>query len=205
MKTQSFFLGLFTLVFFSFSGFAQKAKTSSENIKVWGNCGMCKKTIETAAKSAGVTEANWNEETKILAVSYNPSKSNNQKIQKAIAAVGYDTQDFTAPDEAYVKLHACCQYDRKASSVALQAVAVTTANPASPAKDKCCDMEKCGKEKDCCKDMKCCDGKSCDKGMDCCKDHKGMDCCKDGKCEAGKDCCKGKDMAACKDKGCCKS
>jgi mercuric ion binding protein len=200
MKAQSFFLGLFTLLFFSMPGFAQKSKSTSENIKVWGNCGMCKKTIETAAKSAGVTEANWNEETKILAVSYNPSRSSNQKIQKAVAAVGYDTQDFTATDESYFKLHSCCQYDRKSVTVAQQAVALTTA---APGKATCCDMEKCGKEKDCCKDMKCCDGKDCSKDMSCCKD--GTNCCKDGKCEMGKDCCKGKEMTACKDKGCCKS
>jgi hypothetical protein len=162
---------------------------------------MCKKTIETAAKSAGVTDATWNEETKILAVSYNPSKASNQKIQKAVAAVGYDTQDFTASDDAYLKLHSCCQYDRKsASNIAVQAVPLTTA---SPAKAKCCDMEKCGKEKDCCKDMKCCDGKECGKDMAACKD--GSDCCKDGKGDKEKECCKGKNMTAGKEKGCCKS
>ena len=188
MKAQSFLLGLFTLLFFSMQGFAQKSKTTTENIKVWGNCGMCKKTIETAAKSAGGSDVNWNEETKILAVSYNPSKSSNQKIQKAVAAVGYDTQDFTAPEEAYIKLHSCCQYDRKSATVAQQAVALTTA---SPEKANCCDMDKCSKEKDCCKDMKTGEVK---------EGGKEMDCCKDGKCEKGKH-----NMAACKEKGCCKS
>jgi hypothetical protein len=149
---------------------------------------MCKKTIETAAKSAGVSEVNWNEETKILAVSYNPAKSSNQKIQKAVAAVGYDTQDFTAPEEAYIKLHSCCQYDRKSATVAQQAVALTTA---SSEKTNCCDMDKCSKEKDCCKEMK--TGQVKENGKE-------MDCCKDGKCEKGKH-----NMAACKDSGCCKS
>jgi len=200
MKKQSIFLGLFTLLFISLTGFAQKSKNSSENIKVWGNCGMCKKTIETAAKSAGVTEANWNEETKILAVSYNPSKADNKKIQKAIAAVGYDTQDFTAPDDAYSSLHECCQYDRKPNvGIAQQAVTLTTT---SSEKASCCDMEKCGKEKDCCKDMKCCDGKESGKDMACCKE--GTNCCKDGKSEKGKESGKAKNMQACKEK-CCKS
>ena len=200
MKKQSIFLGLFTLLFISLTGFAQKSKNSSENIKVWGNCGMCKKTIETAAKSAGVTEANWNEETKILAVSYNPSKADNKKIQKAIAAVGYDTQDFTAPDDAYSSLHECCQYDRKPNvGISQQAVTLTTT---SSEKASCCDMEKCGKEKDCCKDMKCCDGKESGKDMACCKE--GTNCCKDGKSEKGKESGKAKNMQACKEK-CCKS
>jgi len=181
MKKQSIFLGLFALLFISLTGFAQKSKNTSENIKVWGNCGMCKKTIETAAKSVGVTEANWNEETKILAVSYNPSKADNKKIQKAIAAVGYDTQDFTAPDDAYFSLHECCQYDRKPNvGIAQQAVTLTT----SSEKAGCCDMEKCGKEKDCCKE--------------------GTNCCKDGKSEKGKESGKVKNMSACKEK-CCKS
>lgn len=187
MKTQSIFLGLFTLLFISIQGFAQKSKTTTENIKVWGNCGMCKKTIETAAKSAGVTEANWNEETKVLAVTYNSSKVNNQKIQKAVAAVGYDTQDFTAPDEVYFKLHECCQYDRKAAPVAQQAVSLTTA---APEKANCCDTDKCSKDKECCKNMKGHHGK---------EGGKEMDCCKDGKCE------KGNHTSACKEKGCCKS
>jgi hypothetical protein len=187
MKTQTFFLGLFILLCFSFSGFAQKAKTTTENMKVWGNCGMCKKTIETAAKSAGVTEANWNKETRILAVTYNTSKADNQKIQKAVAAVGYDTQDFTAPDDVYSKLHGCCQYDRKAASATQQAVSLTTI---SPEKANCCDTDKCSNDKACCKDMKGHHGK--DAGKE-------MDCCKDGKCE------KDKHMAVCKEKGCCKS
>jgi hypothetical protein len=184
MKTQSFILSLFSLLFISFASIAQTAKT--ENIKVWGNCGMCKKTIETAAKDAGATEANWNTETKILAVSYT-SSSNNQKIQKAVAASGYDTQDFTAPDEAYNKLHECCKYDRKAATPAKSGAAA--------AGSACCDG------KDCCKDGKC---------VKHAKGDKAMDCCKDGKCEkhakgdkASADCCK--DMKACTQNGCCKA
>jgi len=51
-------------------------------------------------------------------------------------------------------------------------------------------MDKCSKDKECCKDMKGHHGKEAGKEMD---------CCKDGKCE------KGKHMADCKEKGCCKS
>ena len=162
MKTSPLFLSLFTFLFFSFSSFAQKTKT--ENIKVWGNCNMCKKTIETAAKNAGVSEATWSPETKILAVSYDPRKLNNQKIQKAVAASGYDTQDFTAPSEAYESLHECCQYDRKVDS---SATSVTN-------KQSCCDTKECKKpdgtcckdaggenSKDCCKDAAACKEKSC--------------------------------------------
>ena len=112
MKTfQSFiFFLLFSLV--SNSVLAQQ----SETIKVWGNCGMCKKVIETAALKAGATKANWSETTHELQVSYKVKKTSASKIQEAIAAAGYDTQDFTAPSDVYSKLHGCCQYERKAVS-----------------------------------------------------------------------------------------
>lgn len=87
--------------------------TTTETIKVWGNCEMCKSKIEKAAKAAGATSANWNDETKILTVAYVPAKSTTKKIQEKIAAVGYDTQDVTATDESYNKLPGCCQYERK--------------------------------------------------------------------------------------------
>src|SRR4030095_4920319 len=126
MKTHKIFITIFCILF-SVASFAQKTR---ETFKVWGNCDMCKKNIETAAKNAGATLANWNTESKIIAISYRTGKSSGQKIQKAIAAAGYDTKDFTASDEAYHKLHSCCQYDRKSSDAA---TATTT----------CCNTEKC--------------------------------------------------------------
>ena len=113
MNTKiSFSIFLFALLF-STSMFAQK----SEEIKVWGNCGMCKKVIETAALKAGASNSSWSEETKILNVSYKSKKTDAKSIQEAVAASGYDTQDVTAPTEVYNKLHGCCQYERKATSV----------------------------------------------------------------------------------------
>lgn len=101
---------------FSTSTFAQTVK--KETIKVWGNCGMCKTTIEKAAKSAGAKTAVWNEESKELKVSYAVNKSSNAKIQKAIVSKGYDTKDLTADNEVYEKLHGCCQYERKSKATA---------------------------------------------------------------------------------------
>lgn len=144
MKAQSFLLSIVCLFVFNNISFSQSVK--KDTIKVWGNCGMCKKTIETAATKAGATSASWNTETKILSVSYAAKKTNAEKIQRAVAAAGYDTQDLTAPDDAYNKLHACCQYDRKADE-------------ASSKKESCCAEEKC--TKDTCKDKDCCKGKEC--------------------------------------------
>jgi hypothetical protein len=83
------------------------------NIKVSGNCGSCKKHIEKAAMDAGATTATWDKTTKLLALTFDANKTNTDKIETAIAGVGYDTEHKVATEEAYKKLDECCQYDRK--------------------------------------------------------------------------------------------
>jgi mercuric ion binding protein len=102
---------IFSLVFISIASFGF-AQSKSETLKVSGECGSCKRKIETAAKKAGATYAVWNVDSKELTIKYNSTSTNSAKIQKAIANVGYDTPDFKATDEAYNKLDGCCQYDR---------------------------------------------------------------------------------------------
>jgi len=117
MKSLSFIAVLFFSIFTTSASFAQTAEAMPavkyETIKVWGNCGMCKETIEASAKKAGATTADWNEESKDLKVTYAVNKTSSEKIQKKIAKAGYDTKDFTATDKAYNALHGCCKYDRK--------------------------------------------------------------------------------------------
>lgn len=138
--------GLLIAAMFIFgSSFAQ---TTKETIPVWGNCGMCKSKIEKAAMDAGASKAKWSEKSKQLKVTYDASNTSSAKIQEAIANVGYDTKDFTAPESAYNSLHHCCQYERKGAAKASSA---------------CCNMEGCAKDHDACKAKGCC------KGMNCCK------------------------------------
>jgi copper chaperone CopZ len=92
--------------------FAQGAPRT-DKFKVSGNCEMCKSRIEKAAKVDGVTKAEWNKETQMLAVTYDPSKVKSEDVQKKVAAAGHDTEKFKATDQAYKKLPSCCQYDRK--------------------------------------------------------------------------------------------
>lgn len=105
------------LLFFSFFTFqfSQGQPTVKQTIKVYGNCGSCKKKIEKSALLAGAAYANWNEKTKQLNINYNPAVTNTIKIETAIAAAGYDTRDIKASDDAYNKLDECCQYDRNKS------------------------------------------------------------------------------------------
>jgi hypothetical protein len=171
MKTMRIFSIVALLMAITSMSFAQ---TKTETFKVSGNCGMCKSTIEKAAKAAGASSATWNEETKDLTVKYSSSSTNTAKIQKKIATVGYDNVGFKSTVEAYKKLHACCQYERSEAAT----------------------------EPACCKDGKC--SMPGHDGKDCCKKEGAAmparttgsdgDCCKDGKCtkegHSGADCCK---------------
>lgn len=79
---------------------------------VYGNCGMCEKTIEGALDQKGIYKADWNKETKIISVHYDSTMFSLEQIHSVIADAGYDTELKRAPDEAYDALHECCQYKR---------------------------------------------------------------------------------------------
>ncbi len=105
-------LGLLMLMALGFSVFAQNVKT--EKFKVKGNCGMCETRIEKAANSVdGVTSADWDKETKMIKVTFDPAKTDLHKIHMAIAKAGHDTDMHKASQEAYDKLPGCCKYDRE--------------------------------------------------------------------------------------------
>ena len=114
-------LMLATVIMFSVS---VNAQTKIDTIKVSGECGMCKSRIqktlkirllflEYLGKVDGIASAVWDTETKFLVVAYDVSKISNDDIQKKIAAVGHDTEKYTADDKVYEKLPGCCQYERK--------------------------------------------------------------------------------------------
>ena len=112
MKTIRTGAVLFLSIFLLQISYGQAA-LKKQTVQVDGNCGQCKKKIEKSAMSAGAAYANWNEKTKKLNISYDPSISNPVKIETAIANAGYDTKDVQASDSAYNSLDKCCQYDRK--------------------------------------------------------------------------------------------
>ena len=154
---------LFSIFAFNTS-FAQKSNTldHKENIKVWGNCETCKKNIETASLSAGAKTANWNTESKILAVTYDGAKTSLTKIQKAIAASGYDTQNFKGDDNAYNKLAPCCRYKRSTGTTMTEKpMSSMDCKSMDACKDKACNKN--DKSEKACKDMAEC------KSMGCCK------------------------------------
>ncbi len=139
MKTLSLFAAIIFSIFSINTSTAQSAK--NETIKVWGNCGMCKATIEKSAKKAGAKTASWDEDSKELKVSYAVNKTSSEKIQESIANAGYDTQDFTAVQTAYDNLHGCCKYDRKNATAAALYTCPMHPEVTSDAPGKC---SKCG-------------------------------------------------------------
>ncbi len=90
---------------------AEVEQKQESTFKVYGNCGMCKDRIEEAAKSvSGVEYAEWNDDNKMLHITYLLNKTSLEKIHKAIAKVGHDTDIEKAPDDVYNNLPACCLY-----------------------------------------------------------------------------------------------
>jgi len=154
MKTLK--ISLLSFIFISLSTIVF-AQTKSESFKVAGECGMCKKKIEKAAKSAGATYAVWNADSKEITIKYNSTSSNAAKIQQAIANVGYDTPNYKATDESYKSLDECCQYERS-----------TATSAHSCCDDIKCESSQCMKDGKCAKDMSCCKESGCAE-KDCCK------------------------------------
>jgi len=89
------------------------ANSMTTKFKVYGNCGMCEQRIEKAAKIEGVSLADWDVDTKILTVIFDPAKAKPGQLHKAVAAVGHDTEKERADDKVYENLHGCCQYERR--------------------------------------------------------------------------------------------
>lgn len=93
--------------------FAQN-KNAKASLEVDGVCLMCKDRIEKAAiRTKGVKSAVWNVKTHELKLIFDERKTNLDEISKNIVAVGHDTKELKATDEAYNSVHPCCKYRDK--------------------------------------------------------------------------------------------
>ena len=109
------FLLVFAAMFLLLSQLHAQNTQSSEpdttvSFKVYGACEMCKDRIEEALKLKGIKSANWNVDTKILTVTYEPSRIWLDRIHNRIASVGHDTELKKANNAVYNKLPDCCLY-----------------------------------------------------------------------------------------------
>ena len=82
--------------------------------KVFGNCSMCKATIEsTVSKMKGISSAVYSVETNMLTLHFDEEVVTVEKVKKKLAKVGYDTETHKASKAAYNSLHGCCKYERE--------------------------------------------------------------------------------------------
>lgn len=103
-------LGILVVMLVSMTAFSQ-SKNARATMEVDGVCNMCKERIEKACiKTKGVKSAVWNVNTHELKLIYDENKTDLKTIENNIAAVGHDTKNVTATDEAYNSVHDCCKY-----------------------------------------------------------------------------------------------
>jgi copper chaperone CopZ len=91
---------------------AQIKNASVSNVRVYGNCGMCKKRIEKAGNQSGIAQVKWDTDAEMAQITYDGSKTTPEDVLKRIAAAGHDSDQFRADKKVYDALHACCQYAR---------------------------------------------------------------------------------------------
>ncbi len=117
MKSIKILMAIIVLLSFTACN-AQIKNAKTESVKIFGNCGMCETTIEKAGNKKKIAKVDWNKDTKMASITYDAKKTNQDEILKRIALSGYDNEKFLAPNEVYAKLPECCQYERKAKTVA---------------------------------------------------------------------------------------
>ena len=75
-----------------------------------GCCPMCEDRIVAALDVPGVRAVEWDQFKEKAMVVYKPKKISEDRIQQLVADAGHDTDLYTATDEAYNGLEACCLY-----------------------------------------------------------------------------------------------
>lgn len=118
MKSLSKIMAVIAILFTFTACEAQIKNEKKETVKIYGNCNMCKSTIEKAGNAGKTAKVEWNKDTKMASIAYDQKATTLDEILKRIALAGYDSDAFRAPDDAYAKLPECCQYDRPIKTIA---------------------------------------------------------------------------------------
>jgi len=103
-------LTIIALLLFSATCLAQE-KNKKITMEVDGVCEMCKNRIEKAALGVkGVKYALWDIPSHQLSLIMDERKTNTMEVKTALVAVGHDTKELKATEEAYNKVMPCCKY-----------------------------------------------------------------------------------------------
>ena len=89
---------------------SKMTSAKTETLNVSGNCEMCKARIEKAAQVEGVSKAEWVNKTKMLSVTFDPTKTTMELIGKKVAGAGHDNAKSKAAEKTYSALPGCCKY-----------------------------------------------------------------------------------------------
>lgn len=104
----SLILVCITLAFKSLAGSVEEVEIQTSAL-----CYTCEQNLEkTFAFTKGVKDFEVNLKTGLVKVSYNPKKTDPNKIRMAITKAGYDADDLEADPGAFEKLDDCCKLER---------------------------------------------------------------------------------------------
>lgn len=117
MKSLSKIMAVIAMLFTFTACEAQIKNEKKETVKIYGNCNMCKSTIEKVGNAGKTAKVEWNKDTKMASIAYDQKATTLDEILKRIALAGYDSDAFRAPNDAYAKLPECCQYDRPIKTI----------------------------------------------------------------------------------------
>ncbi|MGB2129732.1 MAG: heavy-metal-associated domain-containing protein [Flavicella sp.] len=88
----------------------KKTRYAEKELKVSGNCNMCKERIEAAAKTVkGVKSAVWSAASQQIKLQLSDNTSL-EKVSEAIAEAGHDTELSKSDTATYQNLPMCCLY-----------------------------------------------------------------------------------------------
>jgi len=103
-------IGIFLFTIEANAQIENQINDSTVSFKVYGVCEQCKDRIEHAAKGKGVKQANWEKETMMLSLVYDPKLTSVKKVRNRIVSSGHDTDDKKAANAVYNALPECCHY-----------------------------------------------------------------------------------------------
>ncbi|MEZ4685132.1 MAG: heavy metal-associated domain-containing protein [Bacteroidia bacterium] len=113
MKHLLIFLSLILMSGFVFADSpAKKPKTETVEIQTSAVCGHCEEKISNALTyTKGVVDFDFNDETKVVSVTYKTKKTSADDIRQATSAAGYQADEVPANQAAYDNLAPCCKKD----------------------------------------------------------------------------------------------
>lgn len=112
MKSISAIAMVGLVVLTNIATYAQINNAKTVSVKVFGNTAAAKTAIEEEGNIKKTAQVDWNQQTKMAAITYDASKTTTDEVLKRIALAGYDSEKFLAPDDVYAKLPKAEQYAR---------------------------------------------------------------------------------------------